>query len=106
MMFPQPSIDPDETDEERRARGRVLFKQVCHEAVALKDDDPLMFHLLEIKARTLNRLYGLDTRTEHQLGSIAALEDMVSVVDEEIERIRLDRQEARQSTTVTPTVTG
>lgn len=91
MDFPYLSTRPDESDEDRRARGRALIKELSHEAVALKDDDPLMFHLLEIKVRALNRLYGLGTKTETQRASMAALEDMVGVIDEEIERVQQAR---------------
>lgn len=87
MDFPYHSTQPGESDEDRRARGRALIKDLSREAVALKADDPTLFSLMEIKIRALNRLYGLGTKTEGQKGSIAALEDMVGVIDEEIARV-------------------
>ena len=46
MDFPYHSTQPGESDENRRARGRTLIKDLSREAVTLKDDDPTLFSLM------------------------------------------------------------
>jgi hypothetical protein len=75
----------------RRARGVELLKELDAERQA--ETDPTVRALLNVKSRLINRLYGLGTKSESQQGSIAALDDAISIVDDQIKWTKEKRDE-------------